>query len=277
MSKKTKGVVGKIGNWGIRIIQVSLALIILAIGVDYGKHAVLKNVLEKEMRASEGLLTFDSLSISLMPLLQTQLIVKNFHINVSGTPLQAEEVTIRQGWRDWSLAYVKARDVKSSETVQVSEAQGILDTKGLSTHVKVSDLILFDIKAKLPLLTFSGPKASFDFLYEMMSHQLSLKVDAPNLSFSNGATFGLNGEGDINTNVPIQGNMDVKIKNIDHLLKELVAVGAIDPSKADLVTSGSEFLSKIGLQDITLPLKIEDGDVSLGPITLFKVGKKKAS
>jgi len=259
------------GQWRRRIVPGVLAILIVAIGFDYGKHWALKRVLEQEIEQSGGLVSVQSLSVSFWPLLQNSLILKDFHVNVSGTPLAVTEIQLRQGWRDWHLAYIKGEDVKVAESVQIQEAQGILDTKDLGRQIKVSELLLINIKAKLPLISFSGTRASFDFLYEMGAHQLSLKGDASKLSFTNGATFGLSGNGAIRTSAPIQGKMDLKIKNIDKMMKELVAAGIVEESKADLVMMGSNFLGGIGLHDITLPLKIEDGDVSLGPVALFKI------
>lgn len=262
----------KDGHWKRRIIPSILAALIMAIGFDYGKHWALKRVLEQEAEQSGGVVSLSSISVSPWPLLQNHLVLKDFHINVSGTPLTAIQVHLRQGWREWRLAHIKARDVKVAEFVEVQEIQGILDTKNLATQIKVSELFLTGIKAKLPLISFSGTQASFDFLYEMGTHQLSLKGDAPELSFTNGATFGLNGEGAIQVKAPIQGKMDLKIKNIDKMMKELVAAGVVEASQAGLVTMGSDFLGGLGLHDISVPLKIQDGDVSLGPILLFKIG-----
>ncbi|MBX9804469.1 MAG: DUF2125 domain-containing protein [Alphaproteobacteria bacterium] len=260
-------------TWGGRIVKSLLAILLLTIAFDFGKHFILKRTLENEIALSQGVITLDSMSISIWPFLQSHLILKNFHVNVSGTPLAATTVTIRQGWRDWRLAHIQAQDVKSAETLAIQDARGILDTAELRSRVKVSELVLTGINAKLPLLEFGGSRASFDFLYEMGSHQLSLKTDAPDLFFANGIEFGLSGEGTIDTKAPIHGKMDVKIRNIDKMLKELVTAGVIDASQAGLVTAGSEFLGKIGLHDLTLPLKIEDGEVFLGPVPLFKVGK----
>jgi hypothetical protein len=260
-------------SWARRGVQFILALAVLAISIDYGKHLILKSLLENEIAASGGVVSVDSLKVSPWPLLDNHLILNNFHVNISGTPLQASQVTIRQGWKEWRMAHIEATDVKSSDTVTVENAQGTLDTADLRSRVKVSDLVLNGIKAKLPLVSFSGARATFDFLYEMSTQHLTLKADVPELAFSSGATFGLKGEGAIETKAPIHGNMDVKIKNIDKLMKELVAVKAVEASHAGMLTTGSNFLGNIGLHDITLPLKIEDGDVSLGPIPLFKVGK----
>lgn len=254
-------------------MQCALAIVTLALAIDYGKHVILKSVLENEITHAEGVVSFDSMTVSLWPLFENHLVLKNFHVNVSGTPLFAAEVTLRQGWKEWREAHIQATDVRSDETVKVQEVQGTLDTQDLNARVKVTELVLKDIQVKLPLLSFSGTEASFDFLYEMMTHNLSLKADAPEMSFPNGATFGLKGEGMIHTKAPIQGKMDVRIKNIDKMMKELVAVGVVKESEAGLVTAGSNLLGKIGLHDITLPLRIEDGEVTLGPVTLFKVGK----
>lgn len=258
-------------QWRQRSITSILAILVMAIGFDYGKHWALKRVLEREIEQSGGLVSVQSLSVSPWPLLQNHLILKDFHVNVPGSPLAVTQVQLRQGWRDWHLAHIKGENVKVAESVQIQEVQGILDTKDLATQIKVSELLLINIKAKLPLIAFSGSRVSFDFLYEMGTHQLSLKGDAPELSFTNGATFGLSGDGAIQTNDPIQGKMDLKIKNIDKMMKELVAAGVVEASKADLVTMGSNFLGGIGLHDISIPLKIQDGDVSLGPIVLFKI------
>jgi hypothetical protein len=261
-------------NWGRRGIQCALALAVLGITVDYGKHVILKSILENEIAQSGGVVTLESMSASLWPLFESHLILKNFHVNVSGTPLAATEVTIRQGWKEWRLAHIHATDVSSDGTVKVRDVQGILDTANLKTQVNVTQLVLTDIQAKLPLLSFSGDRATFDFLYDMTTYNLSLTADAPEMAFASGATFGLKGEGVIYTKEPIQGKMDVKIKNIDKMMKELVAVGVVKESEAGLVTAGSDFLGKIGLHDLTLPLKIQEGEVTLGPITLFKVGKQ---
>lgn len=260
-------------SWGRRLVQSLLTILLLAISIDFGKHFVLKRNLESEIALSQGVISLDSMSVSIWPFLQSHLILNNFHVNVSGTPLTAATVTIRQGWRDWHLAHIQAQDLKSTDTVTIQDARGILDTTDLRAKVKVTELVLTGITAKLPLLEFGGSRASFDFLYDLTTHQLSLKTDAPELSFANGVEFGLAGEGLIYTTSPIHGKMDVKIRNIDKMLKELVTVGVIDASQAGLVTAGSEFLGKIGLHDLTLPLKIEDGEVFLGPVALFKVGK----
>ena len=256
-----------------RVVQGVFAAIILAICFDYGKHWALKRVLEDEIAQSEAFVSAGSLRVSLWPLFQNHLVLKNFHVHASGTPLMVEEARIRQRWGEWSLAHIHAIGVRVAGTASIQEAQGILDTADLRTRVKVSPLILKDVQINLPLLAFSSSEASFDFLYEMSAHQLSLKVDAPKMSFPNGVAFGLTGQGVIYTKAPIRGKMDVKIQNIDKMMKELVAAGVIDASQAGLVTTGSDFLGKLGLHDITLPLKIEDGGVSLGPISLFKVGK----
>ncbi len=262
----------KDGRWKRRLIPSILATLIIAIGFDYGKHWALKRVLENEAEQSGGVVSFQSISVSPWPLLQNHLVLKDFRVNVSGTPIAVTQVCLRQGWREWRHAHIKARDLQVAESVQIQEVQGILDTADLAARIKVSQLLLTGIKAKLPLISFSGTQASFDFLYAIGTHQLTLKGDAPQLSFPNGATFGLNGEGAIQTNPPIQGKMDLKIKNIDKMMKELVAAGVVEASQAGLVTMGSDLLGGLGLHDISVPLKIQDGDVSLGPIFLFKVG-----
>ena len=261
----------KKGLWGQRIILSILAILIAALGFDYGKHWTLKRALEQEIARSEGVVTLQSVSVSPWPLLQNHLVLKDFRVNVSGTPLTVRQVHLRQGWRDWHLAHIRGKDIKMAESAQVQGAQGLLDTRDLAIQVKVSELLLTNVKIKLPLITVSGTQASFDFLYKMDTHHLSLKGDAPELSFTNGVIFGLNGEGSIQAKTPIQGDMKLKIKNIDKMMKGLVAAGIIEASQADLVTMGSNLLRGVGLQDISLPLKIQDGDVSLGPIVLFKI------
>lgn len=261
----------KKGLWGQRIISSILAALIAALGFDYGKHWTLKRALEQEIARSEGVVTLQSISVSPWPLLQNHLVLKDFHVNVSGTPLTVTQIHLRQGWRDWHLAHIQGKDVKVAESAQIQDAQGILDTRDLATQVKVSELLLTNVKITLPLITVSGTQASFDFLYKMDTHALSLKGDAPELSFTNGVPFGLNGEGTIQAKTPIQGDMKLKIKNIDKMMKGLVAAGIVETSQADLVMMGSNFLRGVGLQDISLPLKIQDGDVSLGPIVLFKI------
>lgn len=261
-------------RWGQVFIKILLMLIIIGIGVDYGKHVLLKRVLENEINQSQNLVSLNSISVAWWPLFDNHLIIKGFNVNVSGTPIAAKEVIIRQGWKYWNEAHIRAVDVRSDDVVTIQEAQGRLDTKDLNNRIQVTGLVLKGVNVKLPVVSFSGTQASFEFLYEMPTHHLSLKADAPEMTFPNGASFGLIGEGVIHTNPPIKGEMDVKIKNIDKMLKELVAVGVINESQAGLVVSGSNFLDKIGLHDITLPLKIENGDVSLGPVLLFKVGKK---
>ena len=259
------------GRWRGRIIPSILVILVAVIGVDYGKHWALKRVLEKEIEQSGGLISCQSISVSAWPLLDNHLVLQNFHVNVPDIPIIVTQICLRQGWRDWQLAHIKGKDVKVAESAEVQDVQGILDTRDLAKQVKVSELLLQNIKVNLPLITLVGSRASFDFLYEMGTQHLTLKGDAPELSFTNGATFGLSGDGAIQTKDPIQGKMDLKIKNIDKMMKELVAAGVVEASQADLVTMGSNFLGKIGLHDISLPLKIQDGDVSLGPVVLFKL------
>lgn len=258
-------------KWQHRSIQIVLTLLILAIGIDAGKHVFLKHILQKEIDKSEGIVTVDSLSVSFWPLLQNHIVLKNFKVNVSGFASSSEYVRIRQGWQDWSLAHIQAKEVYSSGAVHVREGEGILDVKDLDHIVKVSALILKDFEVKLPLVSFSGSKASFDFFYKMNEHLLDLTIDAPEMLFPDGFPFGLKGQGQFNTQPPIQGKMDVKIKNIDKILKRLASQGIIDSSQAGLLTQGGDLLGKIGLKDLTLTLKIQNGDVSLGPITLFKL------
>lgn len=259
------------GRWRRRIIPSILVILVAIIGVDYGKHWALKRLLEKEIEQSGGLISCQSISVSAWPLLDNHLVLKNFHVNVPDIPIIVTQICLRQGWRDWQLAHIKGKDVKVAESAEVQDVQGILDTRDLAKQVKVSELLLQNIKVNLPLITLVGSRASFEFLYEMGMQQLTLKGDAPELSFINGATFGLSGDGTIQTKNPIQGKMDLKIKNIDKMMKELVAAGVVEASQAELVTMGSNFLGKIGLHDISLPLKIQDGDVSLGPVVLFKL------
>ena len=259
------------GRWRRRIIPSILVILVAVIGVDYGKHWALKRVLEKEIEQSGGLISCQSICVSALPLLDNHLVLQNFHVNVPDIPIIVTQICLRQGWRDWQLAHIKGKDVKVAESAEVQDVQGILDTRDLAKRVKVSELLLQNIKVNLPLITLVGSRASFDFLYEMGTQHLTLKGDAPELSFTNGATFGLSGDGAIQTKDPIQGKMDLKIKNIDKMMKELVAAGVVEASQADLVTMGSNFLGKIGLHDISLPLKVQDGDVSLGPVVLFKL------
>jgi hypothetical protein len=259
------------GRWRRRVVPCILVVLVVIMGVDYGKHWALKRVIEKEIDQSGGLISCQSISVSPWPLLENHLVLEGFHVNLPQAPLNITEICLRQGWRDWHLAHIKGKDVKMAESVQVQDVLGILETRALAKQIKVSELLLQNIKIKLPLITFSGPQASFEFLYEMGTQQLTLKGDAPALSFTNGTTFGLSGDGSIQTKDPIQGKMGLKIKNIDKMMKELVAAGVVEASQADLVTMGSNFLGKIGLHDISLPLKIQDGDVSLGPIVLFKI------
>jgi hypothetical protein len=259
------------GWWKRRVIISILVILVAVIGVDYGKHWALKRAIEKEIEQSGGLISCQSISVSAWPLLENHLVLQDFHVNLPQAPLAVTQVCIRQGWRDWQLAHIKGKDAKVAESVQVQEAHGILDTRDLATQIKVSELLLQNIKVNLPLITLFGSRASFDFFYEMGTQQLTLKADAPELSFTNGATFGLSGDGSIQTKDPIQGKMGLKIKNIDKMMKELVAAGVVEASQAELVTMGSNLLGKIGLHDISLPLKIQDGDVSLGPVVLFKI------
>lgn len=260
-------------RWGSRAIQFALSILVLAMAVDYGKHLVLKSILQNQITLSEGTVAVDSIAVSPWPLLDNKLVLKNIRVTFSGEVIDVETITIRQSWTDWKLAHIQARDVRSSDMVVVEKAQGILDTAHIKSQVKISDVMLKDIKVKLPLLSFSGPIALFDFIYDMSTHHLTLKTDVPQMVFPSGATFGLKGEGAIETKDPIHGNMDVKIKNIDKMMKELVDVGVINASQAGLVVSGSKFLSNIGLHDITLPLIIKDNIVSLGPIALFTIKK----
>lgn len=259
------------GRWRRRIIPSILVILVAVIGVDYGKHWALKRVLEKEIEQSGGLISCQSICVSPWPLLDNHLVLQNFHVNVPDVPIIVTQICLRQGWRDWQLAHIKGKDVKVAESAEVQDVQGILYTRDLAKQVKVSELLLQNIKVNLPLITLVGSRASFDFLYEMGTQHLTLKGGAPELSFTNGATFGFSGDGAIQTKDPIQGKMDLKIKNIDKMMKELVAAGVVEASQADLVTMGSNFLGKIGLHDISLPLKIQDGDVSLGPVVLFKL------
>jgi hypothetical protein len=259
------------GRWRRRIIPGILTILVAIIGIDYGKHWALKKVLEKEIDQSQGLISCQSISVSAWPLLENHLVLEGFQVNQGQAPLIVTKICLRQGWRDWHLAHIKGKDVNVAESVQVQQVQGILDTRDLATQIKVSELLLQNIKVNLPLMALSGPRASFDFLYEMGAQQLTLKGEVPELSFTNGATFGFSGDGAIQTKDPIQGKIGLKIKNIDKMMKELVAAGVVEASQADLVTLGSNLLGKIGLHDLSLPLNIQDGDVYLGPVVLFKI------
>lgn len=261
-------------RWGNRAIRFALSILVLAMAVDYGKHLILKSILQNQMALSDGTVTTDSITASPWPLLDNKLVLKNVRVTFSGDVVTSETIIIRQGWKDWKRAHIQAKNVRSSDMLVVEDAQGILDTAHIKSQVKISDVMLKEINVKLPLLSFSGPVASFDFVYDMTTHHLTLKTDVPEMAFPSGATFGLKGEGSIETTDPIHGNMDVKIKNIDKMMKELVDVGVINASQAGLVVSGSKFLSNIGLHDITLPLTIKDNVVSLGPVALFTIKKQ---
>jgi hypothetical protein len=254
-------------------VKGALAIAILTISFDYGKHVVLKGILKRDIANSQGLVSVASLSVSPWPLLQNHLVLKNFQVHAPDTPMAVETVSVRQGWRDWRLAHIQATKIKSAEMVKVAEAQGILNIADLKTRVEVSHLMLRDIRVQLPLLAFSGNQATFNFLYEMAFRRLSLNVNAPEMSFSNGVTFGFSGEGAFEAKPLIEGEMAVKVKNIDKIMKELVTAGVVGASQADLVTASSNFLGTIGLHDITLPFKVKDGNVSLGPVSLFRLGK----
>lgn len=254
-------------------VKGALAIAILTISFDYGKHVVLKKVLEREIANSQGFVSVASLSVSPWPLLQSHLVLKNFQVHAPDTPVTVETVSVRQGWRDWRLAHIEATKIKSAEIVKVAEAQGILTIADLTTRVEVSHLMLKGMQVQLPLLAFSGSQASFNFLYEMAFRRLSLKINAPEMSFSNGVPFGFSGEGAFKVKPLVEGEMALKVKNIDKIMKELVTAGVVGTSQAELVTASSNFLGTIGLHDITLPFKVKDGNVSLGPVSLFRIGK----
>jgi hypothetical protein len=255
-----------------RLAQGLIAVILVAIAFDYGKHQILRYTLEKEIQRSEGLISVDSLSVAFWPLLQSHLEIKNFRLQLPQTNLVADQVRLRQGWRQsWDIVDIEATHIKAAEMVSAKTLHGVLDTADLNTQVKVSALILKEIEVNFPVLSFSGVQASFDFLYELPTHHLLLKGEAPDLAFANGVTFGLKGDGTVYTQNPINGKMNLKIQNIDKMMKELVAAKVIDASQADLVMMGSNFLDKIGLHDVTLPLRIENEEVFLGPARLFRI------
>jgi hypothetical protein len=262
----------RLSKGGRRLTQGFVAVILMAIIFDYGKHQVLRRTLEKEIQRSEGLMAVDSLSVSLWPLLQSHLVMKNFRLQSPKIVLIADQVLLRQGWRqDWRLVDIEATHIKSAEVVSVKALQGVLDTADLEARVKVSSLVLKGIEVNLPLLSFTGVQASFDFLYEIPAHNLMLRCEAPEMAFANGVSFGLKGDGNIHTHNPINGKMNLKIQNIDKMMKELAAAKVIESSQADLVMMGSNFLDKIGLHDVTLPLRIENEEVFLGPVRLFRM------
>lgn len=254
-----------------RILQGISVAIILAICFDYGKHWVFKKSLEKGIAQSKGLVSLESVTLSFWPLGEGHLVLKNFHLTLSDSFLTVEKIHIRQGWLEWGSAHIEATNLKVADVTFIQEARGVLDTTDLQTRVAVSPLILTGIHTKLPLLSFSGPQATLDCLYDIVPRRLSMKVDAPNLSFSNGATFGFNGEGALHIQDPLQGKINVKFKNIDKMMQELVAANIVEASQAKLVSQGSHFLGSLGVHDITLPLTIQDGAVSLGPVPLFKL------
>jgi len=261
--------------WKQWFIGIYLIVIVLAMGLDYGKHWVLKRVLEQEIEKSKEVVSLASLSVSVWPLLHNHLVLKDCHVNGEGIPIpiHIQEIHLRQGWKDWRLAHIKAVKTEVAESSSIQKIQGILDTKDLTKQIKVTELVLTDIKAKLPLVAFFGSQASFDFIYRIAEGVLTLKGHAPELAFANGVTFGLSGEGYIHTQPDINGKIDLKIKNIDKMMNELVSAHVIEATQGDLVLAGSRFLGKIGLHDLSLPLHIHNGDVTLGPILLFKVGK----
>jgi hypothetical protein len=255
-----------------RLVQGLVVIIFIAIAFDYGKHQILRYTLEKEIQRSEGLISVDSLSVSFWPLLQSHLEIKNFRLQLPQTNLVADQVHLRQGWRQsWNLVDIEATHTRVAEMISAKALQGILDTTDLNAQVKVSALILKEIEVHLPVLSLSGAHASFDFLYELPTHHLSLRGEAPELTFANGVPFGLKGEGSIYTQNPINGKLNLKIQNIDKMMKELVAAKVIGASQADLVMMGSNFFDKIGLHDVTLPLRIENEEVFLGPVRLFRL------
>jgi hypothetical protein len=66
--------------------------------------------------------------------------------------------------------------------------------------------------------------------------------------------------------------MHITFKNINKMMDELVAAGVVNASQAKLVTQGTQLLGSLGVNDITLPLTLQDGQVLLGPVPLFRLG-----
>jgi len=254
-----------------RFLRAALMMTLLAIGIDYGKHWVLMRSLEDEIANSQGTVTVESSSVSFWPLLQNHIVLKGFRLNSSSAPLFVNEIHLRQGWQDWHLAHITALDTQITNTLHIQSAHGILETANLKSLVNVKNLVLTNIKAEFSLLSVTSPLASFDFLYDMSTRQISLNGDIPTVLFANDTIFGLSGQGVFYTSPPLHGRMDLKIKNIDKMMDALVRTKMVETSQAQLVTAGSHLLGTIGVHDITLPLVVKDGDVTLGPIKLFKI------
>lgn len=258
-------------RWKQRALKIIGALLGLAICFDYGKHWIFKKSLEKEFAQSGGVVSVESCKVSPWPLLQSHLILKNFHLTVDGSFLTAKQLHIRQGWLEWRSTHIQATEITGDGVAIIQAAHGVLDTTDLQTRVAVSPLILTGIQVNLPLLSFSGPEASLDFLYDIPFRQLSGNADAPTLSFSNGVTFGFTAEGAVHLQAPLQGKINVKFRNIDKMMKELVAAGIMEASQAKVVSQGSDLLGRFGVHDVTLPLTLQDDVISLGPVPLFRL------
>ena len=258
-----------------------LGTFVLAAGFDYGKHWTLKHILEKEFNTLGSPMTVETLTVSPWPLFQASVVLKNFHLQAANASLagllafpvslSCEQVYLRQGWTDWHWAHIKAFRLQMPDFVSVKQAAGSLEITTLDRRVNVKDLILSDLKINAPLMPLSSPTASSDFLYDIATHCLSLKVDAPAIYFPDGIHFGFSGKGNFYTFPLLKGQMSLKVKNIHQLLKQLADNKVIDASESNMLMGGSRLLDSLGIQDMTLPLKIEEGTVYLGPLALMKI------
>lgn len=260
-------------RWYSYILRSALVAFLLIIGVDYGKHWFLKNILEKEMAKADVPFSATSVSLAYWPLFKIHVIAKNPRLLIDGISLKASEISFRQECWDWTFVQVKAKDIEGDQSIHIQESQGILKWQDFPAHICLENIILKQTRVQFPLTSFFIQEAFLDCLYETESHHLSLKGDMPKISSKNGVVFGLKGEGKLRIVEPFNGRFDLRINNIDQVLNELVALGLVPSTQANLLTAGSRFLGQLGLQDMTLPLQIKDGDVFLGPIFLMKIGK----
>lgn len=267
----------RMGKIITRVLVSIVLLIFLLIGADYGQHFYLKKQIEKTLVTHENHLKVDQVRLIFSPW-KSSVQLSNVKFTPPTGEITFKQLTLRQNLLDLFQVTIHGDFLKTPPYLSIEKIDGVVGYDVLGSKNKKIDIhslelreiqTKFQVKPSSPPVELEAKLLVLKGSYEQEKKQITVSSVTPKIHVNHeDASFGLSVEGNITTSSALTGKIDLKIRNLKYLLKQMRALHLIGKTEAKiaLFTLGGGGEKD---QEVPLSLTISENKLWLGPIPLL--------
>lgn len=265
-----------------RILSFVGIICILLVGADYGQHFYLKKQIQKTLVFHEGGASADKVRLRFSPL-QSRVQISGIKLHYPRGEATLKKLTLRQKPLDLFQVTIKGESLKAASAtdghdISIEKIDGVIacDVWGSKNkRVDVHSLELRNsqtkilIKPSIPPIELNAKLLVLKGSYDRDKNQIAINSVIPKIHVNQeDASFGLSIDGNVTTPPTLSGKIDLRIRNLKHLVKHLTALKLVGRSEAKIALFA---LGGGGNKDQEVPisLTISESKLWLGPIPLM--------